>query len=173
MQKYFNPRGCISLDSSGHPLSAIRVAFQSTRLYKPRRRCIMWWWYIVVFQSTRLYKPRPIPFYHVQAATIFQSTRLYKPRHRHHQLSKYYKYFNPRGCISLDNSNQFSGAESGYFNPRGCISLDSKNIQKIYSKLFPNTTIIQHLLNFITIQLQYILKFHYYLQKFGANPPAN
>lgn len=59
------------------------------------------------------------------------------------------------------------------FNPRGCISLDSKNIQKIYSKLYPNTTIIQHLLNFITIQLQYILKFHYYLQKFGANPPAN
>ena len=125
--------------------------FQSTRLYKPRRADTWQSTSDRKFQSTRLYKPRPALPGISRSKSIFQSTRLYK----------------------LDALGPRDGMKKIYFNPRGCISLDSKNIQKIYSKLFPNTTIIQHLLNFITIQLQYILKFHYYLQKFGANPPAN
>ena len=87
----------------------------------------------------------------------FQSTRLYKPRLIDTGNPTGNIDFNPRGCISLDPRALRTEMGMEDFNPRGCISLDSKNIQKIYSKLYPNTTIIQHLSNFITIQLQYIL----------------
>ena len=126
-----------------------------------------------VFQSTRLYKPRLLPLFRIQGYEIFQSTRLYKPRPRPEELTVSQWAFQSTRLYKPRLPTMAAFTPDRYFNPRGCISLDSKNIQKIYSKLYPNTTIIQHLSNFITIQLQYILKFHYYLQKFGANPPVN
>ena len=150
-ERYFNPRGCISLDLH-------KQLFHSRFQYFNPRGCI----------SLDRYGPSvQAGFHHFNPrGCISLDSMNISP-------SPVVNHFNPRGCISLDEEQHHLFIPLYYFNPRGCIILDSKNIQKIYSKLYPNTTIIQHLSNFITIQLQYILKFHYYLQKFGANPPAN
>ncbi len=120
--RYFNPRGCISLDWIMHFIS-VGFIFQSTRLYKPRRSDHRRGEYRQHFNprgciSLDMITVPIIPKF------IFQSTRLYKPRRR--LTGNIWKHmdFNPRGCISLDTCQQVKTKLLLHFNPRGCISLD-------------------------------------------------
>ena len=64
-------------------------------LYKPRR---IWTFYICLLNH---FNPRG---WQCWSKMLFQSTRLYKPRPAIQGCNWLWSNFNPRGCISLDNS---------------------------------------------------------------------
>ena len=73
---------------------------------------------MLLFQSTRLYKPRQVGEVFGAVISIFQSTRLYKPRPFRLVIVPPVMHFNPRGCISLDETRKGTPSRKAFQSTR-------------------------------------------------------